>query len=99
MKPNRAQYALAVLGDGTRQRIMALLSGAPLSVTELATRLPVSRSAVSQHLKVLNAARLVEGEKRGRERRYPSVNATLVGVSELVRRWADVSDPKSIKAA
>lgn len=99
MKPNRPSYALTVLGDETRQRIMTLLSAAPRSVSELAARLPVSRSAVSQHLAVLVSAGLIQGEKRGRERRYRSINAALVGVSELVSRWAEASSADSIGAA
>ena len=51
--------ALAALGDPTRQAIVELLAGGPRAVGDLAAELPVSRPAVSQHLKVLKEAQLV----------------------------------------
>jgi DNA-binding transcriptional ArsR family regulator len=51
--------AFAALGDPTRLRVFAIVARAPLSVGELAAQLPVSRPAVSQHLKVLADAGLV----------------------------------------
>jgi DNA-binding transcriptional ArsR family regulator len=50
--------ALSALGDPTRQAIFERLAGGPLAVGELAAALPVSRPAVSQHLKVLKQAGL-----------------------------------------
>jgi DNA-binding transcriptional ArsR family regulator len=61
---------LAALGDPTRRRILELLRAAPCPVGELADQLPVSRPAVSQHLKVLAETRLVEAEARGTRRVY-----------------------------
>ena len=52
----------AALGDPTRLQVFALISRAPLSVAEVAAQLPVSRPAVSQHLKVLADAGLVSLE-------------------------------------
>ena len=46
--------AWMLLGDPTRRRIIERLSSAPSSVTQLADELPVSRPAVSQHLRLLN---------------------------------------------
>lgn len=64
---------LSALADGTRRRTFELLAGRPMSVGELAAQLPVSRPAVSQHLKVLREAGLVE-ERRDGTRRVYSVN-------------------------
>ncbi|MDE3052969.1 MAG: winged helix-turn-helix transcriptional regulator [Gemmatimonadota bacterium] len=61
---------LDALGDPTRRAIIALLRGGPLPVGRLARRLPVSRPAVSQHLRVLKQARLVTDRSRGTERLY-----------------------------
>lgn len=58
------------LGDPVRRRILQLLGGAPSSVTALADRLPVSRPAVSRHLRVLKDAGLVEEEAAGTRRIY-----------------------------
>ena len=58
------------LGDRTRRAIVMLLAEAPSAVGKLADALPVSRPAVSQHLKVLKDAGLVEEEADGTRRIY-----------------------------
>jgi DNA-binding transcriptional ArsR family regulator len=60
----------AALGDPTRRTIFARLAAAPSAVGELADTLPVSRPAVSQHLKVLKTAGLVIDERDGARRIY-----------------------------
>jgi DNA-binding transcriptional ArsR family regulator len=62
--------ALAALGDPTRQAIVELLAGGPRAVGEIASRLPVSRPAVSQHLRVLKEAGLVIDRQDGTRRLY-----------------------------
>jgi DNA-binding transcriptional ArsR family regulator len=61
---------LSALADPTRRQIFEALRLQPMTVTELAEGQPVSRPAVSQHLKVLEAAKLVTVEPRGRSRLY-----------------------------
>ena len=61
---------LAVLGDPTRREIFEILAAAPASVAEVAGRLPVSRPAVSQHLKVLKDAGLVTVRPAGTRNIY-----------------------------
>lgn len=58
------------LADPTRRRVFARVAGGPCSVTEIAQDLPVSRPAVSQHLRVLLDAQLVEVQQQGRMRVY-----------------------------
>jgi DNA-binding transcriptional ArsR family regulator len=58
------------LGDPTRREIFERLVERPLAVGELALQLPVSRPAVSQHLKVLKDARLVVDRPAGNRRIY-----------------------------
>jgi DNA-binding transcriptional ArsR family regulator len=58
------------LADGTRLAIVARLADGPLAVGKLAAGLPVSRSAVSQHLKILKDAGLVEDVAAGTRRIY-----------------------------
>ena len=58
------------LGDRTRREVFELLRAGPRSVGELAALLPVSRPAVSQHLRVLKEARLVADEREGTRRMY-----------------------------
>lgn len=61
---------LSALGDGTRRAIFDCLAEHPRAVGELASELPVSRPAVSQHLKVLKAAGLVSEQAEGTRRIY-----------------------------
>ena len=64
------QDGLAALGDPTRRAIFELLAEGPTPVGELAARLPVSRPAVSQHLRVLKDAGLVRDRAAGTRRLY-----------------------------
>ena len=61
---------MSALGDPTRRAIFERLADGPLAVGEIARDLPVSRPAVSQHLKVLKAAGLVVDEAAGTRRLY-----------------------------
>lgn len=58
------------MGDPSRRRIVRLLAGGPSSVAELAALLPISRPAVSQHLKLLRDAGLVVVRPQGTRRIY-----------------------------
>lgn len=62
--------ALHAIGDGTRRELLDHLRRAPHAVGELATALRVSQPAVSQHLRVLEHARLVAVRREGRRRIY-----------------------------
>jgi DNA-binding transcriptional ArsR family regulator len=62
--------ALDALGDPTRREIFELLQRGPRAVGELAAELPVSRPAVSQHLRVLKDAGLVSERRNGTRRIY-----------------------------
>jgi DNA-binding transcriptional ArsR family regulator len=64
------QAGLDALGDRTRMAIFQKLAGGPIAVNELAQTLPVSRPAVSQHLRVLKDAGLVTDSKAGTRRLY-----------------------------
>lgn len=68
--PTYGSPALAALGDPTRQAIVELLAAGPRAVGELAAELPVSRPAVSQHLRVLKEAGLVTDHAVGTRRLY-----------------------------
>jgi DNA-binding transcriptional ArsR family regulator len=64
------QAGLDALGDGTRMAIFQRLANGPMAVNELAGMLPVSRPAVSQHLRVLKDAGLVTDSRAGTRRLY-----------------------------
>ncbi|CAN5704606.1 MAG: winged helix-turn-helix transcriptional regulator [Actinobacteria bacterium] len=78
-------HPLDALGDPTRRQLFELLRRGPQSVGELAAQLPVSRPAVSQHLRVLESAGLVTHERVGTRHLY-ELNGN--GVVEL-RAWVD----------
>jgi len=61
---------LDALGDPTRRAIVQRLLEGPISVGKLAEEFPVSRPAISQHLRVLKEARLVSDEPKGAKRVY-----------------------------
>ena len=69
MKANGAA-GVGALGDPTRLQVFTLIARSPLSVGEVAARLPVSRAAVSQHLKVLADAGLVQCDSAGTRNLY-----------------------------
>ena len=70
MDANRGQEGWSALADETRRAIVASLAERPSAVGELAEGLPVTRSAVSQHLKVLKEAGLVTDRAEGTRRIY-----------------------------
>jgi DNA-binding transcriptional ArsR family regulator len=79
----------SALGDPTRRAIFELVADRPRAVGELARELPISRPAVSQHLKVLKEARLVVDRPAGTRRIY-EVRPEGVGAlrAELDRFWS-----------
>jgi len=85
------QSTLQALADPTRRTVLERLREGPTAVGELASGLPVTRPAVSQHLKVLKDAGLVREQKRGTRRIY---SVEVQGLVELRRYldtfWGDV---------
>jgi DNA-binding transcriptional ArsR family regulator len=75
-----AGSALAALADPTRRSVFERLRDGPKSVGAIAAGLPVSRPAVSQHLKVLKNARLVIDLQAGTRRVY---HVDMAGLAEL----------------
>jgi DNA-binding transcriptional ArsR family regulator len=80
--------AWTALGDPTRRAIFEQLAEHPRAVVDLARTLPVSRPAVSQHLKVLKEARLVTDRAAGTRRIY-RLDQNGVGAlrADLERYW------------
>lgn len=88
-----AGAALAVLGDRTRRAIVELLAERPRAVGELADLLPVTRPAVSLHLRALKDARLVHDTPHGTRRIYELDPAGLALLrTYLDRLWAGALD-------
>ena len=84
------QNAFSALADPTRRQIFERLARRPRPVGELAEGLPVSRPAVSQHLKVLADAGLVVATREGNRRLYRVDPRGVSGMrSYLDRFWTD----------
>ena len=84
------QEPWTALGDRTRRTIFERIAARPQAVGELASDLPVSRPAVSQHLKVLKDAGLVIDQRAGNRRIY-RLNPEGVGAlrADIERFWSD----------
>lgn len=89
--PNAELLALA---NETRAAILERLEKGPLTVGEIAAGLPVSRPAVSQHLRVLEAAKLVKEEYRGTRHIYQIDPTGLL----VMRAWLDRFWTRSLDA-
>lgn len=86
--------ALDALGDPTRRAIVEILSGGDQSVQQIADRLPISRPAVSRHLRVLKGAGLVADRADGTRRIYQLRDE---GVEAVRRYFAEVWDEAIVR--
>ena len=78
-------FVFGAIADPTRREILALLEREPSGVEALAARFPVSRPAISRHLRVLHEAGLVTRTEMGRSNSYRTNAAPLAEV----RAWLD----------
>ena len=84
----KTERAWTALADPTRRTIFERLLGGRRSVSELADGLPISRPAVSQHLKALSEADLVVAESEGTRRYYrPNARALARLHADVERFW------------
>ena len=90
---------LDALGDRTRRSVFELLAAGPRSVGELAEDLPVSRPAVSQHLRVLKRAGLVTDTRAGTRRLYRVDDAGLRELRTFLDSFWDEALSAFVKAA
>lgn len=90
---SNALDSFAALGDPTRREIFARVAARPASVSELARGLPVSRPAVSQHLRVLKEAGLVRETPDGTRRIYHLDPRGIAAMRDwLEAHWATALD-------
>jgi DNA-binding transcriptional ArsR family regulator len=76
--------AFHALGDATRRALLELLRAAPRTVNDLARTFPMSRPAISKHLRILRQAGLVIERRRGRNRYYRLVPEAVEAVADWV---------------
>jgi DNA-binding transcriptional ArsR family regulator len=84
-----AALALTALGEPTRRAVFDRLAAGPLAVGEIARGLPVSRPAVSQHLRVLKDAGLVRARAEGTRRLYQVDPAGLAALRDYLDGFWD----------
>ena len=88
--PSPAGDPFEALGDPNRRAIVELLGDRPRSVGDLAEALPISRPAVSRHLRLLRAAGLVVEEPRGTRRIYRLHDEGVDAVQAYLRQvWGE----------
>jgi DNA-binding transcriptional ArsR family regulator len=84
-------HALDALGNPIRRDILRALRASPLSVGEIAAKLPVSRPAVSRHLRLLDEAGLVEARTEGTRSLYTVRLQGLAPVREFLDEFWDAA--------
>jgi DNA-binding transcriptional ArsR family regulator len=90
VEANRSEQAVwSALGDSSRRAIVLRLAERPLAVVDLANSLPLSRPAVSQHLKVLKDAGLVAEQAAGTRRIYHLNEAGLAALRDQLDTFWD----------
>lgn len=87
---------LKALSDETRYKLIKLLIRHDFCVGALATRLNISESAVSQHLKVLRSAGIVKGDKRGYYTHYYVDQQVLKETANQIARLSRITSEKQI---
>jgi DNA-binding transcriptional ArsR family regulator len=88
----QANGPFEALGDSNRREILRLLGLGEKSVQEIAGELPISRPAVSRHLKLLTAAGLVASDRRGTRQVYQLQEEGVQAVQAYLETvWGDVA--------
>src|SRR3954451_16157712 len=85
-----SMQALAAIADPTRRELLALLAGGELAAGELAERFPVSRPAISRHLRVLREAGLVTVRTEGRRRLFALNPRPLAELDDWLEQYRDL---------
>lgn len=92
------QAIFAALADPTRRRLVRDLAiEGPKTATMLASEYPITRQAILKHLAVLERARLVCIQKRGREKRYVLTPEPLTELEQFVRHIEAVWDARLLR--
>jgi DNA-binding transcriptional ArsR family regulator len=94
MRPALHREALDALGDGNRRVIVEILSEGGQSVQQISDRMPISRPAVSRHLRVLKDAGLVRDEARGTRHIY---ELRAEGVEAIRQYFVEVWDQAAVR--
>src|SRR3954467_2600923 len=98
--PSAMQRVFEALSSTVRRKILAYLAHAELTAGEISARFDISKPAVSQHLSVLEAAGLVQSDKRGQFVYYRLTPDSLVNtLNDFVQEVCPVSKPLKAESA
>ena len=98
--PRAMQRVFEALSSTVRRKILAYLAHAELTAGEISARFDISKPAVSQHLTILEAAGLVQSEKRGQFVHYRLAPDNLVNtLNDFVQEVCPVSKPLKSESA
>jgi DNA-binding transcriptional ArsR family regulator len=88
------EQVFEALSSAVRRKILAYLAGGPLTAGEIAERFDISKPSISKHLALLEAARLIKGERKGQFIHYTLVSDNLVNtLNGFVQEVCPVSRP------
>jgi DNA-binding transcriptional ArsR family regulator len=88
------EQVFEALSSGVRRKILACLSGGPLTAGEIAERFDISKPSISKHLALLEASGLIRGERKGQFIHYTLVRDNLVNtLNGYVQEVCPVSRP------
>lgn len=82
------------IADPIRRKMLRILADKELSVTLISHHFPISRTAVSKHLRILSESKLVSGEKVGKEKRYKLQPEALLEVKDWLSFYEQFWDNK-----
>ena len=88
----------AALADPIRRELLVAVAGGPMRVVDLAATQPITRPAVSRHLRLLIEAGLVQAEDRGRERHYRLQPQMLEQIQAFLDQLRQLSYPEPLSA-
>lgn len=96
--PRSTAPVFAALGDETRLQLIARLStGGPLSITKLTSGFPMTRQAITKHLRVMEQAGLVHSVAQGRENLWALEEARLDEARRLLQRISSQWDERLMR--
>ncbi|NOT72923.1 MAG: winged helix-turn-helix transcriptional regulator [Hyphomicrobium sp.] len=88
------EQVFEALSSSVRRKILAFLSGGPLTAGEIAERFDISKPSISKHLSLLEAAQLIQSERKGQFIHYALVRENLVNtLNGYVQEVCPVSRP------
>lgn len=94
MKNHVQNDVFFAIADPTRRSILDMLTSGNLALKDISSNFPITRTAVSKHLRILEEAELIGSKKYGRETIYQISPKPLIGVEEWLKTYSEFWDKK-----